>query len=288
MSDTPWIPPDAPGPPPAAGVPTFRPPPQPQPWQPSPFPPSSGQGPRRRRPWAVIVAVGCVLLVVLLALASTLLVPSDETETADDDVLVPIGPSGAPGDIAELPPSERGELPATTVPQVVDEQDLSSEAARSGALFAELTCQFTGTSMLEQPLSTESFGAASPNRMNLEPGARFDCTDGTEASAGALELDAAFESLSAFSGLGSGTGRITWSELPPARQVPGALAPTSTTGVEVQLEFPVIVVWTTILDGPYAGYRGRLVLRDWEPIPDASGAIIGTRFATTATTFSPG
>jgi hypothetical protein len=228
-----------------------------------------------------------VLLVALLALASTLIVASDRSDTPDEDLAAPLGPRGAPGDVAELPPSQRGELPATTVPQVVDEQDLRSEAARSGEEFAELTCEFTGTSMLEQPLSVESLENA-PNRMSLEPGARFDCTDRTEASAGTLELDAAFASLSALAGVGSGTGRITWTELPPARQVAGELAPTSRTGVEVQLEFPVIVVWTTILDGPYAGYRGRLVLRDWEPIPGPSGGIIGTRFATTATTFSPG
>jgi hypothetical protein len=99
-------------------------------------------------------------------------------------------------------------------------------------------------------------------------------------------LSAEFESLSAFSGIASGQGRIVWSELPGELGVPSGPASVSTTGVEVELAFPAIVVWTTILDGPYAGYRGRLVLTDWEPL-FGEGGIIGTRFNPTEATFAP-
>jgi hypothetical protein len=61
----------------------------------------------------------------------------------------------------------------------------------------------------------------------------------------------------------------------------------STTGVEIQLSLPVIVVWTTVLDGPYTGYHERLVLRDWEPVMDAEGRIVGVRFARTSTSLGP-
>ena len=89
------------------------------------------------------------------------------------------------------------------------------------------------------------------------------------------------------SGVGSGTGRISWSEIAPSAPLgePGAVD--STTGVEIQLGLPVIVVWTTILDGPYTGYNGRLVLRDWEPVMDDQGRIVGVRFARTSTDFGP-
>ena len=153
--------------------------------------------------------------------------------------------------------------------------------------FAELTCRFTGTSTLATPLSMDDRFPAAPNEMTLEPGAAFDCTDADEASAGTIELTAAFESLSALRGVGAGQGRIRWTELPAERRPTDGLAADSTTGVEVELQVPVIVVWTTILDGPYAGYRGRLVLQDWEPI-FGQGGITAVRFAPTSTTFRPG
>lgn len=49
----------------------------------------------------------------------------------------------------------------------------------------------------------------------------------------------------------------------------------------------MIVVWTTIVDGPFAGFRGRLVLRDWEQLYNDLGAIEGIRFGRTQTTFAP-
>jgi hypothetical protein len=183
------------------------------------------------------------------------------------------------------PPSERGELPPTSVPTVVDRPNQESAAATSGEQFRQLECEFTGEAAIEPGISFE--GTGSPQQMRLLPGASFDCSDGTERSAGVIELEASFDSLGITSGVGSGTGRISWSEIAPSAPLgePGVVE--STTGVEIQLGLPVIVVWTTILDGPYTGYNGRLVLRDWEPVMDDQGRIVGVRFARTSTNFGP-
>lgn len=234
----------------------------------------------------LIAALVAGLVIVVAGIGSFFASGLDSTPSFEESGAWPADPSAEDLGVPTAPPSERGELPSTSVPQVVDEQDLTSGAARSGDTFNELSCTFTGTSTLERPLALDS-AAAPPNRMTLEPGARFECTDGTESSSGTLELTADFETLSFDRGIGAGEGRITWTELPEARRVPGELAAESVTGVEVQLQLPVIVVWTTIVDGPYAGYRGRLVLRDWEPLT-GEGGITGTRFATTSTTFAPG
>jgi hypothetical protein len=204
------------------------------------------------------------------------------------------------GDAAteQRPPSERGIIASTTlpdaedrspssVPAAVDEQNRESSASRSGATFAELECTFEATSTLEPSLPVGLPFGGGTHRMGLEDGATFACSDGTERSAGTISLDATFDQLNTFNGVTSGTGSIDWTELAPDRRTPGEATPSSTTAVEIQLDYPVIVVWTTILDGPFAGYRGRLVLRDWEQLYDASGDIEGIRFATTSTTFGP-
>ena len=49
---------------------------------------------------------------------------------------------------------------------------------------------------------------------------------------------------------------------------------------------PQILVWVTITDGPYAGYRGKLVLEDWELVRDSDGTVIGVRFRPTDFRFS--
>lgn len=274
MTDPGWAPPDQ-GPSPISRSPSPR-----------TFTTPSGGSPGEGRPWALIVLLGGLLLVVVVVIVT--LVAGVGTElSVDDPATFPEQPGTEDLGLPSAPPSERGELPTTSVPRVVDELDRSTRAAAGGEEFAELTCEFTGTSRLAEPLPMDESFSAAPNEMTLEPGAAFDCTDGGESSAGTIELTAAFESLSAVDGVGAGQGRIRWGELPEARRVPGVLAPESTTGVEVQLQVPVIVVWTTIVDGPYAGYRGRLVLRDWEPI-FVEGGISGARFATTSTTFAPG
>lgn len=201
------------------------------------------------------------------------------------------------GDAAteDLPPSERGLLPATTTlpasttsaPALADEPNTESSASRSGQRFSELDCEFLGTSTLEPSLDIGLPFGGGRHRMGLEDGARFDCMDGTQRSAGVIDLDATFESLNAFNGVTTGSGTIRWEEVAPDERVPDDPTPTSPTAVEIQLDFPVIVVWTTILDGPYTGFRGRLVLRDWEQLFDEGGAIEGIRFAPTSATFAP-
>jgi hypothetical protein len=228
---------------------------------------------------AVLVAVLVVLTAAAAVFTGSGSSPSED-ETADSEEFP--GPA-----VPELPPSQRGELPTTTLPPTPGEGRPGAEPDPDDAAFVELTCQFTGTSKLGRPLSMENWTDTPPNTMSLQPGASFDCSDGTARSAGTLELSAEFEGLNAERGVGAGQGRIQWTELPEERRVPGELAPVSTTGVEVQLDLPVIIVWTTILDGPYAGYRGRLVLRDWEPL-FGEGGIVGTRFDPTSTTFTPG
>lgn len=232
----------------------------------------------------VVTAVVAAVLVVLsagIAMFADLGTASYEDAGADSEEF-PFEPV-----VPDVPPSERGQLPTTTLPAMAQAARPDPEAEPSGPAFVELTCQFSGTSVLDRPLSMDSWSETPPNRMSLEPGATFDCSDGTARSAGTLELSADFEGLSAERGVGGGQGRIQWSELPEERRAPGELAPVSTTGVEVQLDLPVIIVWTTILDGPYAGYRGRLVLTDWEPL-FGEGGIVGTRFDPTSTTFAPG
>lgn len=199
-------------------------------------------------------------------------------DTSYGDVIDPENPP-------EDPPSERGQLPTTSVPAVVDRPNQEAPAATSGEQFRQLECEFTGEAVIDPGISFE--GTGSPQRMRLLPGASFDCSDGAERSAGVIELEASFDSLGIGSGVGSGTGRISWSEIAPSAPLgePGVVE--STTGVEIQLGLPVIVVWTTILDGPYTGYNGRLVLRDWEPVMDGAGRIVGVRFARTSTNFGP-
>ena len=291
MDGSTWVPPDrnAPEAPPDPAPPGFIPTPALSQdrapgggLQASAPPPGGGDG----RPWALILVLGAAL-VVLVGLAAAVLLGvgsgGDVSKAGDGAGIDELFPASG---IPDEPPSERGDLPTTSLPQVVQEPDRSTEAGSSGAPFDELTCAFTGTSKLATPLPLDDTFSSAPNRMTLEPGAAFDCTGGESASAGTIELDATFDELGAFAGVGAGTGRISWRDLPQDQQVPGELAPESSTGVEVQLEFPVIVVWTTILDGPYAGYRGRLVLRDWEPIMSPDG-IAGVNFATTSTTFAP-
>ena len=227
----------------------------------------------------VVVAV-LVAVLMLLAATAAVFVGQDDLPSTDSEEF-PLEP-----EVPELPPSERGELPATTLPPLPEAGAPAPGAEPGGEPFVELTCRFSGTSLLDEPLARDGSGPPAPNRMQLEPGAAFDCDDGATRSSGTIELSAEFESLSAFAGIASGRGRIVWSELPDGIGVPSGPAAVSTTGVEVELAFPAIVVWTTILDGPYTGYRGRLVLTDWEPL-FGEGGITGTRFNPTETTFAP-
>ncbi|CAN5461976.1 hypothetical protein BH10ACT3_BH10ACT3_05820 [soil metagenome] len=193
------------------------------------------------------------------------------------------------GDAAteSLPPSERGAAPTTSVPAAVAEPNTQTEAARGDEKFAELDCAFTGRSSLDPSLDMADPLTGSRHVMALDEGARFECSDGIENSSGTVSLDATFEDLSALSGVASGTGRIEWDLVPIDEQVPPGQLSASNTAVEVQLDYPVIVVWTTIVDGPYTGYHGKLVLREWERLYDDDGRVNGIDFASTNTKFTP-
>ncbi|HTO00514.1 MAG TPA: hypothetical protein VL068_07550 [Microthrixaceae bacterium] len=145
--------------------------------------------------------------------------------------------------------------------------------------FKEASCVFSGTSSLTPGLDNSLLGSASEQKMELEPGASFKCKDEFGDSSGTASMSAKFPSLSAIKGIGAGPGVIEWDVLPlgaPGNTIDGPRK--SNTHNEVELILPEIVVWITIVDGPYAGHKGKLVLNDWELIQDISGTITGLRF----------
>lgn len=283
MTDGGWRPPDEQppptSPPPGQWVAPAAPPPGHGHLPPAPPPDGGGAG--RRNGWklAIVVAgISAVLLIGLVVWAGNEIVGDLDPDDSDQDQLE-YDEFGAPV-IPDAPPSDRGRLPATSVPEVSEAPPGAAEAP-----FRELDCSFAGEALIEPGIPMA--GAASTQRMRLQPGATFDCVDGTERSSGSIELDASFDALSAFSGIGSGSGRIAWDQIAPSAATDGTGALESNTGVEIQLELPVIVVWTTILDGPYTGFRGRLVLGDWDPVLGTDDVIVGVRFVPTSTTFAP-
>ena len=187
-----------------------------------------------------------------------------------------------PAEVRDLPPSERrraaeGELDRELVPGTGQE----------GVAYEELRCAFSGQSELNPGLSGSLLAGGSTQRMTLAPGARFECEQNGDDTAGTVEMDAVFPDLDVMSGVAKGKGRISWERVPPheaAGHGPGPLE--SSTNTEVELAFPQILVWVTITDGPYAGYRGKLVLEDWELVHDRSGTIVGVRFEPTDFRFS--
>lgn len=286
MTDGGWRPPDEQTPPSAPppgqwAAPTAPPPGHGHlPPDPPPAPDGDG-GAGRGNGWKlalVVAGISAVLLLGLVAWAGNEIVGDLDPEYADQDELAR-DESGAPI-IPEAPPSDWGRLPATSMPEVIEAPPGADEAP-----FRELDCRFAGEALIEPGIHMA--GAASTQQMRLQPGATFDCLDGSERSSGSIQLDASFDALSAFSGVGSGSGRIAWDQLAPSEATGGTGVLESNTGVEIQLEFPVIVVWTTILDGPYTGFRGRLVLHDWDPVLGADDVIVGVRFVPTSTTFTP-
>jgi hypothetical protein len=122
--------------------------------------------------------------------------------------------------------------------------------------------------------------------MELAPGASFECQGPPRPSAGEVEMSASFEELGLFNGVGTGEGTIHWSsgtELPESE----AGDTTSLTHNEIELLFPEIVVWVMIIDGPYAGFRGKLALVDWTRVQDDEGRIVEIVFNPTEVIFSP-
>ncbi len=244
----------------------------PPPYRPASDPSTPPAAPRPSGLRWLLVLLGVVALLVVVALA-----------LAVDALFLSRGDAGT----EELPPSERGAAPTTTLPRVVEVPNLETEGARDDTGFTELDCSFEGRSTLEPPLPMGSPWSTSTHRMELEPGARFECHDASGRSAGTISLEADFPELSLLSGVASGTGRIDWTEVAPSERAVGEPVTASVTAVEVQLDYPVIVVWTTIVDGPHTGLRGRLLLREWERLTDEEGRITGIEFARTRTTFAP-
>lgn len=183
------------------------------------------------------------------------------------------------------PPSERSEQPSPN-PDPSGKAD-EDEAARrdpgsagESKEFQEVSCVFSGTSSLSPGLGRAPI--PSEQKMELEDGSSFKCRDEFGDSSGIVSMSAKFPNLNAFIGAGAGPGLIEWDVLPsgaPGASIDGPRR--STTQNEVELVLPNIVVWITIVDGPYSGLKGKLVLSDWELILDIDGTIVGVRFSPT-------
>jgi hypothetical protein len=211
-----------------------------------------------------------------------------------NSVLVePVGGDELPSEVLDLPPSERAEAAerAESDRETGAEGDTEPEVVpgpgQEGVAYEELRCAFTGQSKLDPGLSGSMFAQGSRQRMTLAPGARFECDQNGDATAGTVEMDATFADLNMLSGVAKGTGRILWEQVPPHEAAGHGTWPLeSSTDTEVELAFPEILVWVTITDGPYEGYRGKLVLDRWELIHDDSGTIVGVNFEPTDFRFS--
>jgi hypothetical protein len=162
-----------------------------------------------------------------------------------------------PAAALHAPPSERNRPadahePTTTVEGVPPD----------GAEFAPLDCVFAGTAVVEPAIGPSP---AERVQMRLDDAANFGCDHAEGPAAGSVALDVDFEQLDLFSGYGRGAGRIDWDAVPDSRLPPGTPAPgPSVTDTEVEFILPQIIVWITVLDGPFEGFRGKLVLEDWE------------------------
>lgn len=202
-------------------------------------------------------------------------------------------------DELHVPPSQRNERAAQAPP--------SSSVGPSGVsgdepAFESVSCVFEGIAHIDPGLSADIFSlfSRSEQSMTLDKDSSFVCNDDFGESAGSAAMETHFDSLGLFNGVGEGPGTITWTELP-------ALSPRlgndsgstivdeetqrelrqSKTHNEVELIFPSIVVWITILDGPYAGFNGKLVLDKWTQIYDNNNVIIGIEFDPTIFEMNP-
>lgn len=254
----------------------------------------SGQPPGSRRPRsgplviAVVVAsvVGVVLLVVLATVTLSSLTgrefgedtsqpPSQRHSTPTTDPT-----PGAPGGQKENPSGGSAGGSSST----------ESSTASAENVFRDVRCTFSGSSTLDPGLSESLLAGSSVQKMELKPGASFECIDEYGTSSGKVSMSAKFPALTALRGAGVGPGLIEWQTLPP--DAPGAPAPgvegprKSVTQNEVELALPHILVWITIVDGPYAGLKGKLVLDDWELVKDVDGTIVEVRFQPTDVTFA--
>lgn len=240
-------------------------------YPPGSTPPGGSPDPKSRSNAVVIaiVVTAVIGVLILIALAGTGLFS-----------LIGLGDSAN----LKAPPSLRREQ---SLPREDQTAPLGTQPSRGEDQdFQEVSCVFSGTSSLSPGISASLLAAPSVQKMELESGSSFRCTDEYGESSGQVSLSAKFPRLSAFRGAGAGPGRIEWKKLPANAPGTGATGSVdhpleSTTRSEVELILPDIIVWISILDGPYVGLQGKLVLRNWELIKDTDGTIVGIRFQPT-------
>ena len=192
----------------------------------------------------------------------------------------PVSPSGGHG--ASGAPTQDTTASQDTTAPTTSTPDLAPQEER----YEELRCTFSGRAILDPGLPFSLF-ESSPQSMRLAAGAHFECEGPPRPTSGEVEMSADFDDLGLFSGLGRGDGRMTWKDLPgDAGPAPDGAAVSSTDN-EIELLYPEIVVWVSIVEGPYAGFRGKLVLADWERVEDEEGRIVEIVFNPTTVTFSP-
>lgn len=193
------------------------------------------------------------------------------------------------------PPSERqGGASARSADRSTEGVDQTARSTvvpdgTSGSGYEELRCVFSGTALLSPGLPYSYF-SSSAQTMRLQDGASFECDGPPAETSGDVSMNATFDSLGLFSGVGRGGGVIEWSDTGPsgtATSVPLGEISRSTTWNEVELIYPQIIVWVTIDDGLWAGFEGKLVLEDWERVHDSRGHIIEIVFEPTKVVFSP-
>lgn len=217
--------------------------------------PGPGDG---RSSGSAVLVVTLVAIVLIIAAASLVLLGGD----SDGATWSRADPAAG----LEVPPSERdqptttGELDSGSQPVAPGPDE--APVAGDPADYTSLDCVFVGTALVEPAIGSVRTG---PHRMRLDEGANFECVDDDGAASGSVALDVEFDQLDLFEGTGRGAGRIDWDTVPPSRLPSGTLVPdASTTDTEVELLLPQIIVWITILEGPFEGFRGKLVLEEWD------------------------
>lgn len=218
----------------------------------------------------LVVAGGLFVLVWLVVAVILLRTDTEEAGPIQDEDTFDVEPGAFPTTPSpQLPPSERS-----------DDESAPQSSTPEGRGYRNLRCVFLGTALLDPGIDPKNL-VGSPQRMTLSEGARFDCTSSDPPTAGDITLDVTFDDMTKLDGAAAGGGRITWRSLPPGEAAPSAGPPVSSTRTEIELRFPEIVVWVTVLDGPYAGFRGRVVLNRWEVVYDDAGRIVEVRFEPT-------
>ena len=269
------LPPHLDGEPTVESAPSFHDPPYSGPPHPLPgsVPPiratlSPRRGKRERWVWIVVVTVAVALLG--LWLASTVRAITAGT------------PASGPSDADRV----AGPQQPTTVPGVPDvTTTLPRMDPDDTALYDEVRCRFSGSSTV-QPGVRIIDDEPTPQRMELLPDAAFDCTSVEGRTTGAISMTTEMPGMTAFRGEGTATGVIDWTTIGP--DIPPELGRRSNLTAEVELAYPNVILLFTIQDGPYQGYKGRVVLGKWSFQQDAQGRIVQVDFEPTDVVLSDG